>query len=242
MRKHWREWHDWQRVLVYWKVVHDSHGFSVQALAHICKRPAEVIWAEINTRGSRTGGCYCNELQTPVVVIRASMVTLLDGAQKQEFGPNAWCGSEDALFDVKGKEVKGKIAQSIEQYPWPKYSQVTVWDFSWGGMENTGATTLNMRALHKPGVRPDYSADGLVAHELAHQWFGDLITCRTMNHIWLNEGFATYFTDLWIEHHEGADDFGSDGRDGQVVASGATLHRCSRASNVYLLRRCLSKS
>jgi aminopeptidase N len=77
-------------------------------------------------------------------------------------------------------------------------------------MENTGATTLNMRALHKEGVRPDYTADGLVAHELAHQWFGDLITCRTMNHIWLNEGFATYFTDLWDEHFHGADDFAVD--------------------------------
>src|SRR6185503_12231190 len=74
----------------------------------------------------------------------------------------------------------------------------------------TGATTLNMRALHQEGVRPDYAADGLVAHELAHMWFGDLITCRTFNHIWLNEGFATYFTDLWDEHAKGADEFAVD--------------------------------
>lgn len=94
-----------------------------------------------------------------------------------------------------------------QAYAWPRHSQVTVWDFMWGGMENTGATTLNMRALHKDGVRPDYSADGLVAHELSHQWFGDLVTCRTWNHIWLNEGFATYFTDLWREQYEDEDAF-----------------------------------
>src|SRR5262249_36208426 len=95
---------------------------------------------------------------------------------------------------------------TAEPYPWGKrYSQVTVCAFLFGGMENSSATTLNMRSLHEPGVRPDYTADPLVAHELAHDWFGDLITCRTFNHSWLNEGFATYFTDLWMEHHAGRD-------------------------------------
>jgi aminopeptidase N len=92
-------------------------------------------------------------------------------------------------------------------YPWPRYDQVTVWDFVYGGMENASATTMNMRLLHPKEARPNYSADGLVAHELAHQWFGDLLTCRTFDHIWLNEGFATYFTDLYFEHRDGAEEF-----------------------------------
>ena len=48
------------------------------------------------------------------------------------------------------------------------------------------------------------NTDGLVAHELAHQWFGDLLTCRDWAHGWLNEGFATYFDELFCEHKRGA--------------------------------------
>jgi aminopeptidase N len=92
-------------------------------------------------------------------------------------------------------------------YPWPRYAQTYVWDFLYGGMENVTATTLNMRALHTKEARPNYRSEGLVAHELAHMWFGDLLTCRTWKHIWLNEGFATYFTDLFFEHRYGEEEF-----------------------------------
>ncbi len=132
------------------------------------------------------------------------------GVEQHDLVPPGWGKWCDEVFG-RMPDIMGFYQDYTRQkYAWPRYSEVTVWDFSWGGMENTGATTLNMRALHETGVRPDYSADGLIAHELAHQWFGDLITCRTMNHIWLNEGFATYFTDLWDEHHNGADDFAVD--------------------------------
>lgn len=90
-----------------------------------------------------------------------------------------------------------------EAYPWPRYAQTYVWDFVYGGMENTTATTLNMRALHGERARPNYMSEGLVAHELAHMWFGDLLTCKTWDHIWLNEGFATYMTDVWFEKRFG---------------------------------------
>jgi len=93
------------------------------------------------------------------------------------------------------------------EYPYERYAQVFVWDFLYGGMENATATTLNMRALHGPETEPNYSAESLVAHELAHQWFGDLITCRTWHHIWLNEGFATYFADLWFAESKGTEVF-----------------------------------
>ncbi|RME82011.1 MAG: hypothetical protein D6785_08365, partial [Planctomycetota bacterium] len=92
-------------------------------------------------------------------------------------------------------------------YPWPKYDQTTVWDFIYGGMENTGATTLNMYTLHRKEAHKDHKSDYLVAHELAHQWFGDYITCKDWSHIWLNEGFATYFTYLWAEYYEGKSRF-----------------------------------
>ena len=78
-------------------------------------------------------------------------------------------------------------------YPYAKYAQICVADFIFGGMENTSATVLTDRTLHDRRAHLDFSSDGLVAHELAHQWFGDLLTCRDWSHGWLNEGFATYY-------------------------------------------------
>jgi len=92
-------------------------------------------------------------------------------------------------------------------YPWAKYTQVVVEQFAFGGMENTSATTLSERTLHDERAHLDYSSDGLVAHEIAHQWFGNLLTCRDWAHTWLNEGFATYFQALWTEHERGRDAF-----------------------------------
>ena len=85
-------------------------------------------------------------------------------------------------------------------YPWHKYSQVTVADFIFGGMENTSATTMTDTLLHDERAHLDYSTDSIVAHELAHQWWGDLVTSRDWAHAWLNEGFATYFDLLFKEH------------------------------------------
>ncbi len=91
-------------------------------------------------------------------------------------------------------------------YPWGDYAQVFVSEFIFGGMENTGATTLTDAVLHDERAHLDYSAEPLVAHELAHQWFGDWLTCRDWPHGWLNEGFATYAEVLWKEHADGLDE------------------------------------
>ncbi len=93
------------------------------------------------------------------------------------------------------------------KYPYEKYAQIAVADFIFGGMENTSATTLTDRTLHDERAHLDFSSDPLVAHELAHQWFGDLITCKDWSHAWLNEGFATYFEALYKEHQLGVDEF-----------------------------------
>lgn len=88
-------------------------------------------------------------------------------------------------------------------YPYARYDQVLVHDFMWSGMENTTTTTLTVDALHGPILREESDADGLIAHELAHQWFGDLVTCSGWRHLWLNEGFASYMETLWLEHERG---------------------------------------
>jgi aminopeptidase N len=91
-------------------------------------------------------------------------------------------------------------------YPHKRYSQIVVSDFIFGGMENTTATTLTDQALLDPRAALDHDMDALVAHELAHQWWGDLVTCREWPEAWLNEGFATYAEYLWREHARGRDE------------------------------------
>jgi aminopeptidase N len=92
-------------------------------------------------------------------------------------------------------------------YPYPKYAQVAAVDFIYGGMENTSATTQTALTLHDERAHLDFSSDPLVAHELAHQWFGDLLTCKDWSHAWLNESFATYFEALFKEFDLGPDEF-----------------------------------
>lgn len=92
-------------------------------------------------------------------------------------------------------------------YAYARYSQIAVSDFIFGGMENTSATTQTERTLHDATAHLDFSSDPLVAHELAHQWFGDLLTCRDWSHAWLNEGFATFFECLWREEDLGYDEY-----------------------------------
>jgi aminopeptidase N len=92
-------------------------------------------------------------------------------------------------------------------YPWSRYTQVVVSDFVFGGMENTTATTLYEHTLLDPRAALDITSDDLVAHELAHQWFGDFVTCRDWSHGWLNEGFATYLEHVDLEAHKGRDEY-----------------------------------
>lgn len=92
-------------------------------------------------------------------------------------------------------------------YPWNKYAQVVVSDFFFGGMENTTATTMYEHILLDERAAIDVTSDDLIAHELAHQWFGDLVTCRDWSEGWLNEGFATFMEHVWREHHLGRDEY-----------------------------------
>ncbi|MEW6234285.1 MAG: M1 family aminopeptidase [Candidatus Omnitrophota bacterium] len=92
-------------------------------------------------------------------------------------------------------------------YPYEKYAQAAVRDFRAGGMEHTTATTLHEWTVMDEEARLDADQDGLIAHELSHQWFGDLITCKSWPELWLNEGFATYSDALWFQHAEGEDRF-----------------------------------
>jgi len=93
-------------------------------------------------------------------------------------------------------------------YAWEKYAQVIVRDFIEGGMENASATTLmDVIAVYDARSRVDELPTSLIAHELAHQWWGDVVTCTNWRHIWLNESFASYFDPLYTEYSRGRDEF-----------------------------------
>jgi aminopeptidase N len=93
-------------------------------------------------------------------------------------------------------------------YPWEKYAQVLIADFIVGGMENTSATSLmDVATVFDARTRLDESPVSLIAHELSHQWWGDLVTCKDWRHLWLNEGFASYFDPLYFEYSRGWEEF-----------------------------------
>ena len=93
------------------------------------------------------------------------------------------------------------------KYPYSKYDQTCVSLFVMGGMENLSATTLTDRTLHDEIAHLDYQSEPLVCHEMAHQWFGDYVTCRDWSQAWLNEGFATYIALIYREKLKGKDEF-----------------------------------
>jgi len=110
---------------------------------------------------------------------------------------------------ARTKEMLDLFSNSLGvPYPWAQYAQTAVDDFVVGGMENTSATTLSTRDLVHPALAPEMRVgdDAVISHELAHQWFGDLVTCKDWANLWLNEGFATYFEHYWLEQHYGRDE------------------------------------
>jgi len=90
-------------------------------------------------------------------------------------------------------------------YPYSDYKQVFVQRFIYSGMENTTATVMEANLLHDEKVHEhaDDWTEGVVAHELAHQWYGDQLTCAIWREMWLNEGFASFFTNLWMTESRG---------------------------------------
>jgi aminopeptidase N len=90
-------------------------------------------------------------------------------------------------------------------FPWDKYSQAVVRDFVAGAMENTSATLFYEQLQRDERELLEGNDDDIIAHELFHHWFGDLVTCESWANLALNESFATYGEYLWIDHKYGRD-------------------------------------
>jgi aminopeptidase N len=131
-----------------------------------------------------------------------------------------WQGKPVTYYVEKGKETEARlsmgktprmIAYFSEKYgypyAYPKYAQVCVDDFIFGGMENTSTTLLTDRCLIDARAAIDNrSTETLVAHELAHQWFGDLLVIKHWSHAWIKEGMASYSEVMWFEQEYGPDE------------------------------------
>ena len=133
---------------------------------------------------------------------------------------DSWQGKPVTYYVEKGREedairTMGKTPQTIEffskifgySYPYAKYAQVCVSDFIFGGMENSSTTLLTDRCLlDKRALLDSLRSETLVVHELAHQWFGDLVAIKHWSHAWVKEGMATYAEVLWLDREYGAED------------------------------------
>jgi len=89
------------------------------------------------------------------------------------------------------------------EFPWDKYSQIIVRDYVSGAMENTSAVTFGEFMQGDERFLEDYDGESIVAHELMHHWFGDIVTCESWANLPMNEAFATYGEFLWIEYKYG---------------------------------------
>lgn len=124
-----------------------------------------------------------------------------------------WKGKPVTYYVEKGREEDakrsmGKTPRMIEflsqkygyPYAFPKYAQVCVDDFIFGGMENTSTTLLTDRCLlDERAALDNRNTESLVVHELAHQWFGDLVVIKHWSHAWIKEGMASYSEVIWTE-------------------------------------------
>jgi aminopeptidase N len=117
----------------------------------------------------------------------------------------------DADVDA-GRQVVARVSEMLDfmsdvtgaEYPYPGYSQVFVQRFLYSGMENTTATVMERKLLHPPELAPHARwTESVLAHELAHQWFGDQLTTRDWSHMWLNEGITTFLEGWWWLHAHG---------------------------------------
>jgi aminopeptidase N len=116
----------------------------------------------------------------------------------------------------RAKELFGRTPKMLKtfsellqvNYPWKNLGQVIVRDFTAGGMENTGAIVYYEDMYLPEDDLMGENFDDLVAHEIFHQWFGDLVTCESWANLSLNESFATYGEYLWLE--KAKEDFTAD--------------------------------
>lgn len=172
-----------------------------------------LIDAKKNADGTRTDHWKLNEPHAPYLAMMA-----VGEFKKVTDAP--WNGKEVSYYVEKeyeqhAKAIFGDTKEMIEfystklgvPYAWPKYAQIAVRDYVSGAMENTSATLHGDFAVYQTTreTLDGKKGNSIIAHELFHQWFGDLVTCESWSNLPLNESFATYGEYLWEEYKFGRD-------------------------------------
>ncbi|MBK9736070.1 MAG: hypothetical protein IPO92_14370 [Saprospiraceae bacterium] len=117
----------------------------------------------------------------------------------------AWSKDAKKIFN-NTPEMLSFFSEKLKYpFPWDKYAQIVVKDFVSGAMENTGAVVFGDFIQKTSRELIDNDNDYIIAHEMMHHWFGDLVTCEDWSNLTLNEGFANYAEYLWFEHKYGKD-------------------------------------
>jgi aminopeptidase N len=141
----------------------------------------------------------------------------IDASQPTVTPLSYYVPQKDRAYAPKGFSAGGPavafFSQTIAPYPYEKLALIVA-ATRFGGMENSSAivfsnTLFDLRGAEKMSARFDIPEriESVVAHEIAHQWFGDSVTESTWADLWLSEGFATYFAGLFIEKYDGSDAF-----------------------------------
>lgn len=137
---------------------------------------------------------------------------------------------------ARAGEIVAFFSTLVGPFPYEKLAHVAS-STRFGGMENASAIFYDQR-LFTPGAM----SESLIAHETAHQWFGDAVTTREWPHVWLSEGFATYFAALWTEHAHGDSAFLTEMRDirAKMLKSPITVEKAVIDTTLDDLRKVLN--
>ena len=151
------------------------------------------------------------------MVIAVNEGAKLDASEKTKTPLSYYVPQRDRAYAAKGFSPAAPalafFSETIASYPYEKLALI-IGATRFGGMENSSAivftsTLFDSRGTEKMSKRFGIPArtEDVVAHEIAHQWFGDSVTESTWADLWLSEGFATYFAGLFIEKYDGEDAF-----------------------------------
>jgi aminopeptidase N len=178
-------------------------GDSLQTLSN-----GELIYSKYNADNTRTDYWKMDDAHAPYLFMLAAGKFSITEDKVGDlplsyFVEPSYASSAKRIFRHTPEMIT--FFSSIYQtpFPWNKYAQIIVRDFVSGAMENTTASVFMEELLSDSAQLVDTHWDGIIAHELAHQWFGNLVTARDWGQVALNESFAEYAEYLWFEHKYG---------------------------------------
>ena len=170
-----------------------------------------MIYSQLNEDGTKTDYWKMDKSHAPYLFMMAigEYAVVKDSWEDIEVSYYVEPEYEQYAKDIFGHtpEMLSFFSKKLDyKYPWSKYAQVIVRDFVSGAMENTTASVFMEAVQATDRELLDKHWDGIIAHELIHHWFGNLVTCESWSNIPLNEAFANYSEYLWTEHKYGLDE------------------------------------